>query len=74
MTTATFYALVGPTASAIATVLNQHCTPPTYKPGALVGGHMACPNCGSRLNFRVTPDGQTYGRCVAVSCIRWSNQ
>ena len=32
-----------------------------------------CPKCGSALNYRVTADGQTHGRCVAAACIKWSN-
>ena len=59
MTTASFAALVSPTARAIASVRNEHCQPPTFKPAA--------------LNYRVTADGQTHGRCVAAACIKWSN-
>lgn len=47
--------------------------PPTFKPAALVGGRIDCPKCGSALNYRVTADGQTHGRCVAAACIKWSN-
>ena len=74
MTAASFSALVGPTARAIAAMRNEHCQPPTFKPEAPVSDHIACPKCGSRLNYRVTEDGQTYGRCVAAACIKWSNQ
>lgn len=74
MTTARFSALAGPTARAIAAVRNQHCQPPTYRPSAPVSGHMACTKCRSRLNFTVTAEGHTSGRCVAAACIRWSMQ
>lgn len=74
MTDDEFSALVGPTARAIAAVRKEHCKPPTYKPDALVDGHIACPKCGSRLNFRVTADGHTSGRCAAAACVKWSMQ
>lgn len=74
MTTARFSALAGPTARAIASVRGAHCKPPTYRPSEPVAGHMSCPRCGSRLNFTVTAEGNTSGRCVAVACIRWSMQ
>lgn len=73
MTTASFSAMVGHTARAIAAGRNEHCQPPTFKPAALVGGRIDCPKCGSALNYRVTADGQTHGRCVAAACIKWSN-
>lgn len=74
MTTAAFSALAGPTARAIASVRNTHCKPPTYRPSSPVSAHMNCPKCGSRLNFTVTADGHTSGRCVAAACVRWSMQ
>lgn len=74
MTTAAFSALAGPTARAIAAVREKHCQPPTYKPDAPVSGRIDCPKCGSRLNFTVTANGHTSGRCVAAACIRWSMQ
>lgn len=74
MTTAAFSALAGPIARAVAKVREQHCPPPTYRPSAPVSAHMNCPKCGSRLNFKVTADGHTSGRCVAAACIRWSMQ
>lgn len=74
MTTAAFAALRGPTISAIAAVREQHCQPPTFRPRAPVSDHIRCPKCGSRLNFTVTAEGHTSGRCVAAACIRWSMQ
>ncbi|MFA5386830.1 MAG: hypothetical protein WC322_00325 [Candidatus Paceibacterota bacterium] len=74
MTTSAYLALRDPTARAIALVRTLHCKPPTFKPEAPVSGHIACPKCKSRLNFRVTAQGQTYGRCVAADCIRWDFQ
>jgi len=74
MTTARFAALAGPTARAIAAVRSQHCQPPTYRPDEPVSAHMNCPKCGSRLNFTVSAEGHTSGRCVAAACIRWSMQ
>lgn len=74
MTTHRFSALTGPTTRAIAAVRSQHCQPPTYRPAEPVSGHMACLKCGSRLNFTVSADGHTSGRCVATACIRWSMQ
>lgn len=74
MTTARFSALAGPTSRAIATVRSAHCQPPAYRPAEPVASNMNCPKCGSRLNFTVTAEGNTSGRCVAVACIRWSMQ
>jgi hypothetical protein len=74
MTTAAFSALQGPTGHAIAAVRNTYCKPPTFRPTAPVDGHIDCPKCGSRLNFTVTAEGHTSGRCVAAACIRWSMQ
>lgn len=74
MTSAAFAALQGPTARAIASVREQHCQPPTYRPSAPVSAHINCPKCGSRLNYRVTAEGHTYGRCAAAACIRWDMQ
>lgn len=74
MTTATFNALMSPTIHAIAAVRNEHCKPPTYAPPEPVSGRMKCPRCNSALNFTVTSDGRTSGRCVAAACIKWSLQ
>jgi len=74
MTTAAFSALAGPTARALAEVKNTHCRPPTYRPADALTGQIKCPKCGSRLNFSVSAEGVTSGRCVAGRCIRWSNQ
>lgn len=74
MTTAAFSALSGPTARAVAAVRELHCPEPTFKPTGPVSGHIACPRCGSRVNFTVAADGYTSGRCVAAACIRWSRQ
>lgn len=66
--------LIGASPAPVAKVREQHCPPPTYRPSAPVSAHMTCPKCGSRLNFKVTAEGHTSGRCVAAACIRWSMQ
>lgn len=74
MTTAAFTALAPHIGRALAEVKKTHCAPPTYRPANALTGHMKCPKCGSRLNFSVTAEGVTSGRCVAGRCVRWSNQ
>ena len=74
MTTPAFTALAPHFRKALAVVKNTHCAPPTHRPADALIGHMSCPKCGSRLNYSVSAEGVTSGRCVAARCIRWNNQ
>ena len=74
MTTSAFPALSPHIGRALAHVKNTHCAPPTYRPADALTGQMQCPRCSSRLNYSVSAEGITSGRCVAARCIRWSNQ
>ena len=74
MTTQAFADRMGSIAQALNAVKTQHCAPPTYGPAEPVQAHMACPRCGSRLNYTVATSGMTNGRCVAAGCLSWSLQ